>query len=122
MVTGVENSPSIPVGFRLHQNYPNPFNPATTIKYSIPGVGTRHPANAGQVTVSVQLKVYDVLGIEVATLVDEYKQPGSYRITFNAQNYKLTSGIYFYSLRVGDSSPDKSGSEFCEVKKMLLLK
>ena len=70
--------------FLLYQNYPNPFNPSTTIQYSI--------GNSSFVT----LQVFDILGNEVASLVNEYKQSGNYRIDFNAQH--LTSGIYFYRL------------------------
>lgn len=83
----------------LEQNYPNPFNPSTKIKYQI--------ANAG----FVSLKIYDVLGNEVATLVNKEMQPGSYGIEFNASD--LPSGIYIYTLKVG---------EFTQTKKMILLK
>jgi len=88
-----------PLKFSLEQNYPNPFNPVTSIQYSI---------NSMQF---VTLKVYDVLGKEVATLVNEEKPSGHYEINFNASN--LASGIYYYQLRAG---------EFVETKKMLLLK
>ena len=90
--------------FSLEQNFPNPFNPSTKIKYSIPSVGTR-------LALSVQLKVYDVLGNEVAILVNEYKPAGNYEIEFNAS--KLSSGVYFYQLKAGS---------FVETKKMLILK
>jgi photosystem II stability/assembly factor-like uncharacterized protein len=93
-----------PTKFYLEQNFPNPFNPVTTIKFSIPAVGTR-------LALSVQLKVYDVLGKEVATLVNEEKTEGSYEVDFNASD--LASGIYYYELRSG---------EFVETKKMILLK
>ncbi len=98
---------NLPTNFRLEQNYPNPFNPSTTIKYSIPrnaGVGTSHD-------LSLQLKIYDVLGREVATLINEQQKPGNYEITFDASS--LTSGVYYYQLKAGD---------FLDVKKMLLLK
>ncbi len=72
----------IPSQFNLEQNYPNPFNPVTTIKYQIPEISF------------VTLKVYDVLGNEIATLVSEEKPAGSYEINFNSSN--LSSGIYFY--------------------------
>jgi len=88
-----------PVTFALEQNYPNPFNPSTTIKYQIPELSF------------VTLKVYDVLGSEVGTLVNEEKPSGNYKVEFNATN--LPSGIYFYQLRVGS---------FNQTKKMLLLK
>ena len=99
------------ITFSLYQNFPNPFNPSTKIKYEIPAVGTRD-------RVSVQLKVYDVLGNEVATLVNEEKQPGTYEVEFSTNSHsgesrKLTSGIYFYQLKSGN---------FVETKKMILLK
>ena len=96
-----------PKEFSLSQNYPNPFNPSTTIKYAIPLLGG---AGGGSVT----LKVYDVLGNEVATLVDEYKTAGSYEVEFKTSGIKnLASGIYFYRLKAGS---------FTETKKMVLLK
>jgi hypothetical protein len=76
--------------FALAQNYPNPFNPETTIEYSI--------ADKGLVTI----KIYDLLGREITTLVNEIKKAGTYRITFNASN--LSSGIYFYVLNAGGKS------------------
>ena len=88
-----------PSEFYLSQNYPNPFNPTTTISYSIKDAG------------NVQLKIYDVLGYEVATLVNEQKPAGNYSIEFDAS--KLPSGIYFYQLKTGG---------FIEIKKMILLK
>ena len=90
--------------FELYQNYPNPFNPSTKIKYSTPAVGTRDH-------VSVELKVYDVLGNEIATLVNEEKQPGTYEIGFEVM--QLPSGIYFYQLKADN---------FIETKKMILMK
>ncbi|MFH1196950.1 MAG: T9SS type A sorting domain-containing protein [bacterium] len=86
--------------FQLYQNYPNPFNPTTSIKYQVPRIE------------NVSLKVYDILGNEVATLVNEQKEPGFYEVEFNASN--LSSGVYFYLLRVGDN--------FNSVKKMIVLK
>ena len=80
-----------PKEFVLHQNYPNPFNPTTIIKFEIPNVGTIRQV------VFTTLKVYDILGNEVATLVNEEKQPGVYETEFNAS--ELTSGIYFYMLQ-----------------------
>ena len=93
-----------PISFRLFQNYPNPFNPSTKIKYSIPYVETRRG-------VFVQLKVYDILGNEVAVLVNEEKPAGEYQAEFNAAN--LPSGLYLYRLQSGNYS---------ETKKMLMLK
>jgi hypothetical protein len=97
----------LPESFELKQNYPNPFNPTTTISYQIP--------EAGYVT----LKVYDMLGREVATLVNEYQQPGNFVKTFHGTS--LPSGIYFYRLQVGDPSL-RSGQGFTDSKKMLLIK
>jgi hypothetical protein len=97
--------------FQLKQNYPNPFNPSTSIQYTISS------------TQFVTLRVYDLLGSEVATLVDEYRNAGSYNVDFNpASSIKnLASGIYFYQLRVGDPSSG-SGQGFVETKKMVLLR
>jgi len=99
-----DNFITVPNDFVLYQNYPNPFNPVTIIKYSIPAVETQNIA-------SVQLKVYDVLGNEVATLVDEFKPAGTYEINFDANN--LPSGVYFYQLQSGN---------FVETKKLILLR
>ncbi len=104
----VEYSPrNIPNQFALKQNYPNPFNPTTKIKYTIPSVGT----SLMKFLQFVQLKVYDVIGNEVATLVNEEKPAGSYEVTFDAS--QLSSGIYFYTLKAGS---------FTETKKMALMK
>ena len=100
-VVGVDDDRNLltPSEFNLTQNYPNPFNPATTIKYSI--------AKQSNVT----LKVYDMLGSEIATLVNEEKPAGIYEIKFDAS--KLASGIYFYKIQAGS---------FIETKKMLMIK
>lgn len=99
-VSNVENiSLDIPSEYQLSQNYPNPFNPSTAINFSIP--------NSEFVT----LKIFNILGSEIATLVNENLSAGSYRINFDAQN--LASGVYFYELNTGD---------FTEIKKMNLLK
>jgi len=99
VVTDVkENNFSIKT-FNLYQNYPNPFNPSTTINYQIPKSSF------------VTLKIYDVLGREVANLVNNEKQAGQYNVTFNAS--KFSSGIYFYRLQAGD---------FISTKKMILMK
>jgi hypothetical protein len=90
--------------FMLEQNYPNPFNPSTKIKFTIPAIETGHSP-------SVQLMIYDVLGNEVATLVNEELPAGEYELTFDA--IELPSGIYFYQLRAGI---------YIETKKMILLK
>jgi len=99
--TGVKTiSETIPDNFILMQNYPNPFNPSTTIRFDLAK------------TARVSLKVYNVLGQLVATLLDEVKQPGSYKISFNAAT--LGSGVYFYRLL--------TDAGFAETRKMLLLK
>jgi hypothetical protein len=98
-ITNVEEYNILPSDYSLHQNYPNPFNPTTTINWQSP------------VSDWQTLKVYDILGTEVATLVDEYKPAGNYKIEFNASI--LSSGVYFYRLQVGD---------FAETNKMILLK
>ena len=90
----------------LVQNYPNPFNPNTSIQYAVSSLPT---GQAGRQFVT--LKVYDVLGNEVATLVNEEKPAGSYKVEFNGDG--LTSGVYFYKLRAGS---------YVEVKKMVLLR
>ena len=98
-------------GFDLSQNYPNPFNPTTTIKYSIPSVGAEHVQ-----PLHVLLKVYDLLGREVATLVNEEKPPGNYEVTFSVETRRgesLPTGVYFYRLTAGSYS---------ETKKMVLIK
>ena len=95
-----------PATFRLSQNIPNPFNPETAISYQLPAVS------------HVVLNVYDVLGREVATLVDEEKPAGSYRAQFNASG--LASGVYF--CRMETSSPNGSSRNFVQVKKMLVLR
>jgi len=94
-----QTSSIIPSEFKLNQNYPNPFNPGTIINYSIP------------TTQYAILKVYDVLGNEVATLVNEKQNAGSYSIEFDASNYP--SGIYYYKLEAGD---------FSKVRMMILVK
>ena len=100
LITEVKGNGIIsPLSFRLNQNYPNPFNPSTIISFSIP------------VQEKVSLKVYNILGMEVSTLVNEVQTAGKYSIRFDARN--LPSGIYFYELKT---------SNFREVKKMIFLK
>ena len=89
----------MPLAFELGQNYPNPFNPTTEIEYQIAGAGP------------VTLRVYDLLGREVKTLVNERQSPGTHSVTFDAN--KLPSGVYFYRLESGTNS---------QVKKLVLLK
>ncbi len=105
-ITGVEKVPVVPSLFRLEQNYPNPFNPSTVISYHLPAGQAGLPVNS-RVTISV----YDILGREVATLVNEQKPAGTYSVQFDAS--KLSSGIYFYRLKAGSNT---------EMKKMILLK
>ncbi|MBK7499164.1 MAG: T9SS type A sorting domain-containing protein [Ignavibacteriales bacterium] len=112
--TGVLNVEDeiIPTIFVLQQNYPNPFNPSTKICYTIPISPTSSPLAKGRNEVGfVTLKVYDILGKEIATLLNEEKSAGSYEIEFNASH--LASGIYYYQLRAGD---------YVETKKMVLMK
>ena len=97
---------NLPSYFALEQNYPNPFNPSTKIRYSIPA--SLNPSQGGTLT---QLKIYDILGKEVATLVNKNQQPGNYEVNFDASN--LASGVYFYQLKAGN---------FEQVKKMVLLR
>jgi hypothetical protein len=97
--TDVNSPDQIPANFNLYQNYPNPFNPSTTIKYSIP--------NSEFVT----LKVFDVLGNEVATLVNGEKPAGKYEVEFEGEN--ISSGVFFYTIKAGS---------FVETKKMIMLR
>jgi hypothetical protein len=100
--SGIVEVEIAPSSFSLSQNYPNPFNPTTKIKFTISDFGF------------TTLKVYDVLGREVATLVNEEKQQGEYEIKFDALGIgNLASGIYFYQLKAG---------EFIETRKMILMK
>jgi hypothetical protein len=110
-VVGIEKEIPSPENFILYQNYPNPFNPSTKIEFRI--------SNFEFVT----LKVYDVLGREVTTLINEYKTAGKYEVEFNGHSGEgrnlpagrqgLTSGIYFYQLQAG---------ELIQTKKMIYLK
>jgi photosystem II stability/assembly factor-like uncharacterized protein len=99
---GIQNiSTEIPVEFSLKQNYPNPFNPTTNLEFGISELGF------------VTLKIYNSLGLEVATIVNETLTPGTYNYQFSTINYQLASGIYFYKLEAGS---------FTETKRMILLK
>jgi hypothetical protein len=111
----VEVDMSLPQIFSLEQNYPNPFNPSTTIKYTIPNVTLS--GNAIEES-RVILKIYDLLGNEIATLVNEEQPAGNYEVSFDATNLPagrqgLSSGTYFYKLQAGG---------FVEAKKMIVLK
>ncbi|NCQ19461.1 MAG: T9SS type A sorting domain-containing protein, partial [Ignavibacteria bacterium] len=98
-ITDVRDEGLLPKEFGLDQNYPNPFNPVTSIKYSV--AFTQH----------VQLKIYDLLGNEIAVLVHETKSPGTYTVEFSSA--KLASGTYYYRLQAG---------EFIQTRKMIVLK
>jgi len=105
-IIGLEKSEqNILLEFELSQNYPNPFNPYTKIKFSLPAVGERHAFH------TTKLIIYDVLGREITTLVNEQLQPGTYEVEWDASNY--TSGVYFYKLIT---------AEFVENRKMVLIK
>ncbi|MFA6026080.1 MAG: T9SS type A sorting domain-containing protein [Ignavibacteriaceae bacterium] len=97
----VEKSKEVPTSFSLSQNFPNPFNPSTIISWQL-AVGAH-----------VTLKVFDVLGNEVATLVNEEQPVGSYQVEFSSKNTEISSGVFFYQLRAG---------EFVQTKKMILMK
>lgn len=97
----IEVDVEFPVRFFLEQNYPNPFNPSTKIKWQLP-LGSHQT-----------LKVYDILGNEVAKLVDEYREAGNYEIEFNFSEFNLSSGVYFYKLDAAD---------FTSVRKMIVIK
>jgi hypothetical protein len=97
--TGVKGEDPVPLAFRLEQNYPNPFNPATTIKFSLP-----KPAR-------VVLKIYDVGGREIMTVVDRRMDAGIHKVPVNARG--LASGVYFYRLRAAD---------FVKTKKLVVLR
>ena len=101
IITGVENTPVFifPESFNISQNYPNPFNPSTTFRYSIPTQS------------KVVIKVYDILGNEIAILMNEEKPAGTYEIAWSAEN--LPSGVYFYRIQAGS---------YIESKKMILMK
>ncbi|MBI5473369.1 MAG: T9SS type A sorting domain-containing protein [Ignavibacteriae bacterium] len=105
----VNEPATTPVGFGLDQNYPNPFNPTTTIRYALTSVPS--PSGRGEKGVRVILKDYDLLGREVATLVNEVKEPGSYTVQWNAEG--LASGVYLYQLRA---------SGFVQTKKLIFTK
>lgn len=98
-ILSVETEEGLPTEYRLYQNFPNPFNPSTTIKFSIPEPN------------QVILKIYDIVGSEVTTLLNQQMETGNYSITFNSP--QLASGIYFYRMISGN---------FITVKKMMMLK
>jgi hypothetical protein len=101
----------LPGKYILYNNYPNPFNPSTKIKYSVPQKS------------DVVIKVFDILGNEIETLVEEEKPAGTYELTWNAASAAdgLPSGVYFYQMRAVDPSTG-SGQVFIQTKKMILLR
>jgi hypothetical protein len=100
MITDIEDEQNnLPIVFALEQNYPNPFNPTTTIKYTIP------------TSQFVTLNVFDMIGREITSLVNEEKSPGNYEVKFDGSSF--ASGIYFYRLKAGN---------YLETKKILLIK
>jgi len=109
LFTGIKYiNKDIPVEFRIYQNYPNPFNPVTKIKFDIPAASL-NPEHSGQPL--IQIKVFDMLGREVATLVNKQLNPGTYEVDWDAS--KITSGVYYYKLISGD---------FSETRKMVIIK
>jgi hypothetical protein len=104
--TGIRNKNSIVSSYKLEQNYPNPFNPTTKIKFDLP-----HLYKGGLGGVLVSLKIYDITGREIKTLVNEYLNPGTYEVTFDGSNF--ASGVYFYELKTNN---------FVITKKMVLIK
>jgi hypothetical protein len=98
-MTGVKESPGVAHNFNLSQNYPNPFNPSTVIKYHL------------STATHVRMTIFDILGREVRTLLNEQKSAGSYQVNWNASG--VPSGVYFYRLQAGS---------FSETKKLILLK
>jgi hypothetical protein len=99
IISGIDDEGTLPEAYTLSQNYPNPFNPTTVISYSVPEKS------------DVTLKVFNLLGQEVAQLVNEVKNVGTHEVSFNAKN--LTSGVYFYTIKAGN---------FTSTRKMMLIK
>ena len=111
IILAVKDEYGLPLTYSLEQNYPNPFNPKTDIRYQIAPARPDESGQSGGDGGFVSLKIYDVLGREVATLVNEVKPPGIYSVSWNANGFP--SGVYFYRLQV---------KSFVETKKLLLLK
>ena len=115
-LVGINNiSSEVPEQFSLSQNYPNPFNPVTKIRFSIPNAvilsGAKNP--------DIKLVIYDALGSEIQTLVNQSLSPGTYEVDWDASAYP--SGVYYYMIKAGDPSTS-SGQVFKETKKMVLMK
>ena len=110
IATGVNGRPELPAVYALEQNYPNPFNPTTQIKYALPR------------TSSVTLRVYNVLGQEVATLLNGEQPAGYHSVAWDGRNNRgeaIGSGLYFYRI---EAKPNDGGTTFVEVKKMMMIK
>ena len=119
----VEVEVPVPEEIKLEQNYPNPFNPSTKIKFTIPSV-IATPLERRKQSQFISLKVYDVLGNEIATLVDEEKPAGSYEVEFNIhsdEGQNIPSGVYFYQLIIRGSEIN-SEQTIIQTKKMILMK
>lgn len=99
--TGIEADNSLPAEYKLLQNYPNPFNPSTVISYQIPAAA------------NVSLKIFDILGKEVVSLINEFQSAGTHQIVFSTNDLSLSSGVYLYVIRTGS---------FVQAKKMILLR
>ena len=112
IIASANENPDLPNSIELYQNYPNPFNPTTTIKYVIPIMETG-------IAPHVQLKIYDLLGREAATLVNQTQTSGSYKVVFDAAN--LASGVYIYQLKV-DSPLTGSNQSIIYSQKLVLIK
>jgi hypothetical protein len=111
LITGVaEGQQLLPASFALEQNYPNPFNPTTIVRFALPQQAF------------VTLKIYDILGREISTLVNEERPAGFFDVTWTGTNgygAKVASGVYFYRV---EAKPVAGGNTFVSLKKMMLLK
>lgn len=106
MVSVSSNNETMPEEIELYQNYPNPFNPVTTIRYSLPQAGY------------IRLSIFDILGREVQKILSEYQTAGHHNYQLSIDNYKLSSGVYFYKLQVLGSG----GLLYSASKKMVISK
>jgi len=110
LATDVEETENVlPDSYTLKQNYPNPFNPSTTIEFSLPAVS------------DVKISIYNILGQEVVTLLNEQRSAGNHSVVWNARDSygtRLSSGIYFYKL----NATGINGNDFTDIRKMVLLK
>ena len=106
-LTSVEEEMALPITFELYQNYPNPFNPSTTIAYDLPSMSR------------VTVRIYNLLGQVVSTLVDDHQPAGRYKFVWDAGS-QVSSGVYFYRIHARAESGQKT--EFVQVRKLVLLK